>query len=49
MNAPPDEANAEIDRLIEGYLDGALNDEDEASLGRLVAESVMDYSRTPRR
>jgi hypothetical protein len=40
MNAPPDEANAEIDRLIEGYLDGTLDDDDEARLGRLVAESA---------
>ncbi|MEI8369046.1 MAG: hypothetical protein WCJ31_11495 [Planctomycetia bacterium] len=40
MNAPPDEANAEIDRLIERYLDGTLDDDDEARLGRLVAESA---------
>lgn len=40
MNAPPDEHDAEIDRLIEGHLDGTLDDDDEARLGRLVAESA---------
>jgi len=48
MNAPPDEANAEIDRLIERYLDGTLDDDDEARLGRLVAESAAVAGRLAR-
>jgi len=45
MNAPPDEHDAKLDRLIEGYLDGTLDDDDEARLGRLVAESAAVAGR----
>lgn len=48
MNAPPDEANAEIDRLIERYLDGTLDEDDEHRLGRLVAESAEAAGRLAR-
>ena len=48
MNAPPDDNGTEFDRLIEGHLDGTLNDDDESRLGRLVAESAEVAGRLAR-
>ncbi|CAB4975261.1 MAG: hypothetical protein F2840_18145 [Actinobacteria bacterium] len=48
MNAPPDENGTELDRLIEGHLDGTLDDAAEARLGRLVAESAVVAGRLAR-
>ncbi|MEI8317932.1 MAG: hypothetical protein WCH79_08295 [Planctomycetia bacterium] len=48
MNGPPDEHDAKLDRLIEGHLDGTLDDDDEARLGRLVAESAVVAGRLAR-
>jgi hypothetical protein len=48
MNAPPDDNGTEFDRLIEGHLDGTLDDDDERRLGRLVAESAEVAGRLAR-
>lgn len=48
MNGPPDENGTEIDRLIEGNLDGTLDEDDEHRLGRLVAESAEAAGRLAR-
>jgi len=42
------EDDCEIDRLIEGHLDGTLGDDDDARLGRLVAESAAVADRLAR-
>ena len=48
MNAPQDERDPELDRLIEGHLDGMLDEDDEHRLGRLVAESAGVAERLAR-
>ncbi len=48
MNAPPDENDTKLDQLIEGHLDGTLDDDDERRLGRLVAESAGAAGRLAR-
>lgn len=48
MNAPRDGSDPELDRLIEGHLDGTLDADDERRLGRLVAESAEAAGRLAR-
>ena len=48
MNAPQDGSDPELDRLIEGHLDGTLDEDDEHRLGRLVAESAEAAGRLAR-
>jgi hypothetical protein len=48
MNAAPLESDPELDRLIEGHLDGMLDEDDEHRLGRLVAESAGVAERLAR-
>ena len=48
MNAPQDGSDSELDRLIEGHLDGTLDEDDEHRLGRLVAESAEAAGRLAR-
>ena len=48
MNVPPDDDGTELDRLIEGHLDGTLDDDDDARLGHFVAESAAVAGRLAR-
>jgi hypothetical protein len=48
MNVPPDDDVTELDRLIEGHLDGTLDNHNQRRLGGLVAESAAVAGRLAR-